>query len=499
MYSVGMGEYSTVSSHPGRGANGTPYPTVAGNSSARVQAPAPRHTVSPGTQAPPATASAGLQKAPGRPATSEELCYGSGGSSMVPKIVDWLGSPAETRARQAQPNRARDAARHAMAPEAPRPETQLLTRLAAIDHSADEPAAEGGVAQNSRSPGPCSPSSDGLAGAPHGAEPATAEPEAEQHPRSHGAVDSDAIVTEDISAGSLEHPTDHMAALFGYNETSAEEESSIRWSFASTGRSHSQSEAASASQVAGYSTDLTLGSPPLSPAGKAASPVPSCIGSPAAGSGDDARGSGSERSEPSPPPSVAASVDVADGDRATAGDYAETRLGRSAAVASPLDGDQEPAAPGPAVAGSFAMRVSTRPPVGGLLDGARPCVAIQPASPTPEAIAARLADVVAAAGTLLDTAPADRLPFEDLISPEGSPEPEGFSEGIAEGLLAGSGEDEDEDPVEGVEGPCAEPAAAVGPCARPKRTAGGDPMDVRIFLICKPHVSTYLAARHEPY
>ncbi len=490
-YSIGMGEDSAVSAHAGRGANSTPYATVPGNSSARVQAPVPGQAAMLGTQVPQATPSAGMQKALDRLASTGEPSFGS---SIADKVATWLRPQSEACPFQVQPATAGDAARDGMALHAPQHETQHATRLAAVTYSADEPAADGGLAQNSGSPGPLLPSSDSPARAPHGSEPATAEQEAEQLPHAHGAVDSDAPVTEDISAGSLGRPTDDVAALFGCSEPSVEELSSLGLSLASTVGSHSQSEAASGSQVAAYSTGL----PPLSPASKAASPVPSCTGSLAAGSGDDASRSGLEHAGLSPPSSVAASVDAAHSGRATAWDHAETELGRVTVVTSPLGSDQEPAPRGPVMAGSsFVVRVSTPAIVIGLSTAAGPCVASQPPSPASAAIAARIANVEAAHEDLLDTAPADRLPFEELVSPEGSPEPEGLPEGIAEEMLDGSGDDEDEDHVEGGAGPCAEPAAAVGPCARPKRTAGGDPMDVRISLICQPPGSMlFTAAMH---
>jgi len=483
-YPIGMGE---VSAHAGRGANSTPYATVPGNSSARVQAPVPGQAAMLGTQVPQATPSAGMQKAHDRLATTGEPSFGS---SIADKVATWLRPESEACPSQVQPATAGDPARDAMALHAPQQKTQQATRLAAVTHSADQPAADGGLAQNSGSPGPLLPSTGSPARAPHGAEPASAEPEAEQLLHAHGGN-----VTEDNSSGSLSHPADDSAALFGCFEPSVEELSSHTWSLASTVGSHSQSEAASGSQVAGYSTGL----PPLSPASKAASPVPSCTGSLAAGSGDDARRSGLEHAGLSPPSSVAASVDAAHSGRATAWDHAETELGRVTVVTAPLGSDQEPAPRGPVMAGSsFVVRVSTPAIVIGLSAAAGPCVASQPPSPASAAIAARIADVEAAHEDLLDTAPADRLPFEELVSPEGSPEPEGLPEGIAEGLLDGSGEDEDGDPVEGAVGACAEPAAAVGPAARPKRTAGGDPMDVRIFS----SVSTWQHAFcccHEPY
>ena len=469
MYSVGIGEDSTVSLRPGRGANGTPYATVAGNSSARVQAPMLRHTTPPGTQVPQATASTGLRKTHGTPATAEEWCYNGG---MGPRIETWLASPSDSCAPQAQPASAGDAARETLAPQH---QTRRQTRLAAAsNHTASAPAADGGVSQHNRSPGPVL-----LSGTSpdRGAEPVDAEPAVEQLSSAQGAAGSDTTVTEDGSAVSPGLSPEVAAELFGCNETSVGGESSLMLSSATTDGSHSHSGAASGSQVEGDSTDLTLGSPPLSPACKAASSVPSCTASPAGGRCIDAERSGSEHMQPSPTRSVAVSVDAARSNGADPCEYTESEPGRITARGSPLSSSHEFAAPTPAVAGSFAVRVSTAAPAVVLQVAGRPCAASQPASPAQ--VAARLAEFEATHGALLDTAPAHRLPFEALASPEGSPEPEGLLEGIAEGLLGGSGEDEDEDPVDGDTGSCAEPAAAYGPAARPKRTAGGDPMDVR--------------------
>ena len=475
-----VGECTAV---PGRGANGTPYAVVAGNSSARVQAPVLRHTALPGAQM---TASAGIHKAHETPGTAEDSRYGRG---LSPAIEQWLNPQSESCPPQAQPARTADAAQDAMAPQAQAQHQPLQrqTRLAAAStRSADEAAADGGVAQSSGSPAPVLLSGRGPAHAPLGAEAVAAEPTAEQHPHAaaDSAADSDASGPVNTSAGSPGHPAGSIAELFGCLEPSVEEVSSNIWSLVGTDGSNSQSEAASASQVAGDSTELTLGSPPLSPASKAASSLPSCTASPAAGSHSYARGSDSEHAEPSPPPSVAASVDAAHSDRGNACEYTDSELRRITAGSSPLGSVHDLGAPGPAMTGSYAVRIVMAAPTGGLRVAARPCAAVQPASPTPAEVAARLAALVATHGDLLDTAPADRLPLADLASPEGSPEPEGLPEGIVEGLLGGDGEDENDDPVEEGTGPCAEPAAAVGAAARPKRTAGGDPMDVRLF----PHL-----------
>ena len=135
--------------------------------------------------------------------------------------------------------------------------------------------------------------------------------------------------------------------------------------------------------------------------------------------------------------------------------------------------EPEPSPRSPNAPESPAVRLTQR------ADAASPAQTSE--SPTQDQLlAARLAEIAAANRHRLALAPVDRLPPEALAeaSREGSPEPEPSAElPVADG----------EDPYEAIEEETAlsedaadaDPAVlAAGPTARPKRTAGGDPMEV---------------------
>ena len=120
-------------------------------------------------------------------------------------------------------------------------------------------------------------------------------------------------------------------------------------------------------------------------------------------------------------------------------------------------------------------------PLAGLLQHADATDPMRTSVPPADEIRARLAALEAAAGPLLASAPADRLPPEALAeaSREGSPEPEP----LAVPPIGEHGESDDAMQAElacGVRAHAGPGGATWGPTNRPKRTAGGDPMEVRM-------------------
>ena len=455
LYSVGIDEYYSPGCNPGRGANGTPYAACAGNSSTRVQAPAPQPTPALGALSQHVPPVAGAQKAHATRQTTDKRCFGSGVASMVPT---WLSPQPDAclSAHSAQAGRDDQAA---VGQFAPQHQAQHDMRLAAVTRSASEAAAAGKTVLHSGSGGIALPVSMAPAHAPTGAEHTGTETAAVQQGNADCRSDSLAADPADVSSGSPGQ-TDDCSDVFACKEPSVEAESSSVIISVSSESSHSASDAASGMQLTGDSPDLAAGSPPRSPASRLATPVSSCTASLAAGSDGEATISASDVE---PAGSDSARCDAVQSGVPQAAECTRTLL-RSSRADGPATGSimSEPNAGDPR---NITWHTSSVQAMVGA-----------DASPTPAGVAALIADLVATHGDLLDTAPADRLPFEALATPQGSPEPEGPPEGIAAGLASGDDEDEPSAAEVGAE---AAPAAVVGPAARPKRTAGGDPMDVR--------------------